>query len=72
LKDFQRMTESDDLELYSSSTSEAGKEGVEKGTKVCVHAPDATAHHRETLGFLRRMEFMGETASGSWPVFISY
>jgi hypothetical protein len=36
---------------------------VEKGTKDCVHALNVMAHHRETPGFLRRMEFMGGTAS---------
>ncbi len=55
------MTKSDDLDLQISSPSEAGKEAVEKGTKDFVHALNAMAHHRETLGFLRRMEFMGGT-----------
>lgn len=55
------MTKRDDLDLQISSPSEAGKEAVENGTKDCVHALNAMAHHHETLGFLRRMEFMGGT-----------
>ena len=61
LKDFQLMTKSDDLDLQISSPSEAGKESVEKGTKDCGHTLNAMACRRETLGFLRRMEFMGGT-----------
>jgi hypothetical protein len=30
-----------------------------KGMKDCVHALSAMAHHREMLGFLRRMELIG-------------
>ncbi len=56
------MTKSDDLDLQISSPSEAGKEAVEKGTKDSVHALNAMAHHRETPGFPRRMEFMEGTA----------
>ena len=63
LKDFQLVTKRDDLDLQISSPSEAAQDAVEKGTKDCVHALNATAHHRETLGFLRRMEFMGGTAT---------
>jgi hypothetical protein len=51
LKNFQLMAK-----------SEAGKEAVEKGTKDCLHALNAMACHCKTLGFLRRMEFMGGTA----------
>jgi hypothetical protein len=63
LKDFQLMTKSDELDMQISSPSEVEKEAVEKGTKKCVHALNAMAHHRKTLGFLRRMEFMGGTTS---------
>jgi hypothetical protein len=61
LKDFQLMTKRDDLDLQISSPSEAAQDAVEKGTKDCVHALNATAHHHETLGFLCRMEFMEGT-----------
>ena len=61
-KDFQLMTKSDDLDLHISSPSEAGMEAVGKGTKDSVHALNAMAHHRETPGFPRRMEFMGGTS----------
>ncbi len=56
------MTKSDDLDLHISSPSEAGMEAVGKRTKDGVHALNAMAHHRETPGFPRRMEFMGGTA----------
>ena len=73
LKDFQLVTKCDDLNLQVCSPSEAGNEAVEKGTKDCVHALYAMACNCETLGFLRRMEFMGGTAlttegsQRSWP-----
>ena len=61
------MTKSDDLDLQISSPSEAGKEAVEKGNEDFVHALNAMAHHRETVGFLRRMEFMGGTGGPICP-----
>jgi hypothetical protein len=41
--------------------SEVGKKALGKGTNGRVQALSAMALHRETLSFLRRMEFMGAT-----------
>jgi hypothetical protein len=57
------MTKSHNLKQQGTAPPEAGYETVEKGTKDCAHALNAMACHGETLGFLRRMEFIEGTAS---------
>ena len=69
-KNLQLVAKSHHLELQVDASPQAGKKAVNDGNDDLAHDTDATGHHLEKPGFLRRTEFMGGTG-GMQPHFIA-